>query len=448
MSDDRPNLLFIFTDQQTLRTLSCRGSRHCHTPYLDQLAARGVRFERSYCAAAVCGPSRAALVTGCYPHEVGVDYNSETPSIACPTFGERLRRAGYHTVWVGKWHLPTSYPDANQAGQVRGFDFKPLPPGLSKFGGLGSVSDGHNMNDAIFQLRWNLAEVGRPWSLTVSLHNPHDICAYCRQPAVPHANIDRYPPLPDNFAPPTDEAEFVAICRQRDHYGDEQRETVDWDEAQWRAYLQAYYRFTEQVDWQVGRILAALEAGGWAENTIVVFTSDHGEGVAGHGHVVKLTLYEEAATVPLIVAGPGLPAGVVDEAHLVSGIDIAPTLCDFAGVRDAGIRGFRGRSLRPLLAAGGDAPWRDYLAAELAPDPDRRELRARMIRTERWKSIACSEGERPEMLFDLEADPGETANLAGRTDLAETLERHRGHLREWIAQTNDTFALPAGSTPA
>jgi choline-sulfatase len=443
---NQPNILFVFTDQQSLQTLSCRGNAYCNTPYIDNLASEGVRFEQSYCAAPVCGPSRAAMVTGLMPHEAGVDYNGQALRPEAPTFGERLRVAGYHTVWIGKWHLPASRPDVHHAAQVRGYDYQPRPTGMTNYEGLGDVTDGHDTTNAIFQLRWNLAQQSRPWCLSVSLHNPHDICRWMGYPPVRHANVDRYPPLPENMPPVADESEAMELFREACSNNAELGNSMTWDEHQWRAYLNAYYQMTEQIDLNVGRILLALEAGGWADNTLVIFTSDHGESCAGHRYVAKLTPYQEAMTVPLIVRAPDLPTGQVDEASLVSGIDVPATICDYA---QADSTGLRGRSLRRMIQDP-EANRREALVSELAlrnpasKDGQAGESKARIVRTSRYKYVAFDRHARPEMLFDLAEDPGETTNIAGQADSAAVVREHRGHLRRWLDEIGDPFDAPAG----
>jgi choline-sulfatase len=158
--------------------------------------------------------------------------------------------------------------------------------------------------------------------------------------------------------------------------------------------------------------------------------------------VVKLMLHEEPVTVPLIVSWKGVtPSGRVDEEHLASGVDILPTICDYAGVRP--LKGVTGGSLRPLIEDP-DLPGRDFVVSELYPDPKCPEMQARMLRTRRYKYVAFSEGRNREMLFDLYADPGEMRNLALIPASQEELSNHRRLLRQWMAETDDRFAVPGG----
>jgi arylsulfatase A-like enzyme len=346
--------------------------------------------------------------------------------------GQIFRQAGYATAWAGKWHLPKSYPQ----GPIPGFEYLSVPKG-TKFR-LGSETDGPVADEAIKYLR---REHRRPFLLGVSLHNPHDICWSVREDPAEPTDEAPLPPLPDNFEIDPREPEFISVCRQRKKYGPEILYTKDWTRMRWREYLYQYYRHAEEVDVEIGRVLSALREQGLEDDTLIVLTSDHGEGAAGHRWVVKLMLYEEPATVPLVVSWRGMtPAGRVDRTHLVSGLDVLPTMCDYAGVslRDD----FEGMSLRPLMDNPG-LPGHGFVVTELASDSQDLTKKGRMIRTQRYKYVAFSFGARPEMLFDLVNDPGETNNLALGDSARDEMDRHRGLLRRWISETNDDFKMPS-----
>lgn len=430
----RPNVLLLLTDQQTLRAMSAYGNPYLHTPHMDSLAAAGVRFGISYCTSPVCGPSRSSIITGCMPHETGVDLNGQTPDPAIPNLGQIFRDAGYETAWTGKWHLPASYPRP-PSGTIPGFDCLHVPEG-TKFM-LGDQTDAAVTDQAVAFLR---KKHDRPWLLGVSLHNPHDICWTVRENRLTPANLDLFPPLPDNFAIAADESEFLADCRKPKTYGVEQQYTADWDEIRWRGYLYTYYRLTEQVDRLIGRILDVLRQQGLEESTLIVFTSDHGEGVAGHQLVVKLSPYDGAAAVPFVISWKGwIPAGCEDQTHPVSGIDIVPTVCDYAGVELP--KPVTGVSLRPIIEDP-KAQGRGYAVCELSPFRTQPHRKARVLRTTQYKYIAFTDGERPEMLFDMQNDPGETRNLASQAAHRGELLRHRRLLIQWIERTKDTFVAP------
>lgn len=444
--DPRPNILFIFTDQQTLSAMSCSGNPHVHTPHLDALARRGMRFTQSYCTAPICGPSRSSMITSRMPHETGVDFNGATPDPSTPNLGHIFRKAGYHTTWSGKWHLPQSY--IRKGEEMPGFDNIPISDDVSSIAlALGDKTDFLFADDAKFHLRWHAGLSPKPWLYTVSLHNPHDICHYPMQPRPPYTNTETLPPLPPNHAIAPDEAQLISRRRDNSRYGQEVSHTTDWNETDWRQYLQTYYHMVQSADRAVGMVLDSLRKGGWEDNTLILFTSDHGEGVAAHKWLTKLSLYEESVAVPLILSYPGhIPEDTVNDTHLASALDILPTLCDYAGITDLPLH--HGRSLRPVIEDP-SSPGSPYVACELATDPSHPELAGRMIRTPRYKYCAYSWGAHAEQLFDMQDDPGEMHNLATDPDHHDTLLRHRSFLQEWIGKTNDPFSLLSEvSTPA
>lgn len=442
MPNRTPNLLFVFTDQQSALAMGGPQQPWVRTPALQALAQRGVSFTRSYCAAPVCGPSRACLLTGCAAHETKVRWNGQTPEAELATFGQRLSSVGYETAWAGKWHLPKSYPTEPDA--LPGFENLALAPDhplLQREVGygwpgyaLGTNTDGPFVDRAIQFLQ---RPHDRPFMLAVSLHNPHDICWWVRKPCRLPGPTE-LPPLPANFAVPDEEPEFLRLGRLRDHYGEEIRYTTGWREEDWRLYLHAYYRMTEEVDAEVGRLLTALRATGHEDNTLVIFTSDHGEGMAAHQWVAKLAFHEEIVRVPLIVAGPGVQGrGRVDTSSLVSGLDIYPTLCDLAGAETG--PSIRGRSLRPLLEQASASSPRSHLVCALDPDDHRPELSGRLVITDRFKYCAYSIGPGSETLHDLQVDPGEQHDLARSPAHRDILVEHRRLLAEWQHKTGDPF---------
>lgn len=423
----QPNLLFLITDQQSSQALSCAGNGRVKTPHLDRLAARGVRFQKSYCTFPLCCPSRGSLFTSRMPHELGI-YGNDDADLAgkgVPTMGELFQSAGYETAYAGKWHLQVAFP-AFKGGKIPGFEVLPLagrdPHQVDKSTeGKGLTVDGNTAGAAIEFLRRAHA---KPFLLVVSILNPHDICEYpeCAALRSLHpGDPSQLPPVRPNWR----DSESLPAELQKSV-----RRFSERSEREWREYEWVYHRLVEIADAEAGRVLDALDQAGLSGNTVVVMTSDHGEMMGAHGLTTKQKLYEEAAAVPLIVAPPAAKPGVNEE-QLVSGLDILPTLLDYAGIPAPSA--LRGRSLRPLVE-GQAIPWREFVASECTAMGD-----ARMIRTASYKYVAYATGDHREQFFDLEQDPGELRNLVADESLAGEVGRHREWLAQWIKDTQDPF---------
>ena len=311
---------------------------------------------------------------------------------------------------------------------------------------------GHDAERAERAARFLRDDHEKPFFLVVSLLNPHDCCQLARGedlarfegeigPVPPEAEL---PPLPDNFEIPTDEPDQLRAWQEenservyRSHF---------WDEKQFREYLWGYYRLVEKVDAEIGKVLEALHESGRGEDTVVIFSSDHGDGHSRHRWNQKWSLYDESARVPLIVAWKGRTlAGRADDHLVSSGLDLLPTICDYAGAQLP--KGCLGRSVRRLAEGRVQAGWRRYVVSETSfgnwADVGESDFpKARMVRTDRYKYIAYDKGRRREQLIDMEADPGEMQNAAGRPDLARVLQQHREYLAQWCHRTNDDFDLP------
>lgn len=426
------NVLLLVTDQQTIGALSCVGNPWVRTPGLDRLAARGMRFEKSYCTYPLCCPSRGSLFTSRMPHELGIYMNTDAElskkGLAAKTMGELFRAAGYETAYAGKWHLQVPFP-AFKHRDIPGFETLPLagrdPHSLDIAQECRGLTVDLNTADAA--IKFLRQPHPRPFVLVASILNPHDICEYPLCAALRKLLPDdpaKLPPARPNLRDigklPSALRKFVS-------------QKGDWTEQQWREFLYVYYRLTEISDGEVDRVLAALDQAGLASSTLVVFTSDHGEMMGSHQMVHKQKLYDEAAAVPLIVAPPGGKAGV-DGTHLVSGLDILPTLLDYAGI--AVPPSLEGKSLRPLVE-GKNVPWRDFVVSEVNGSGE-----ARMVRTARYKYIVFAQGDNREQFFDMEQDPGELKNLIADPALATEIARHRSLLTQWRKETQDEIGRP------
>ncbi|NQU44640.1 sulfatase-like hydrolase/transferase [bacterium] len=415
-SGRKPSFLYLMTDQQGLDTLSAYGCSHVQTPNMDRLAARGMSFMESYCTYPVCGPARSSLHTGRMPSETGVDVNGKEIREDMPNLGQWLRREGYDTAHIGKWHLPRSWqrymPGYNvvSAGQ----------------NGQGTLA-GTTVARASEAWLHNRSRSARPFLLVSSFLQPHDICEFIRMnrntTELPFPEIaDELPPMPFNFGYDPLEPARVKGRRAAQVVTLEGRKGLEnWSETMWRYYLWAYYRMIEEVDSEVGRVLVALEESGHGENTVIVFTADHGEACGAHQLTVKSTFFEEEAKVPMIVVAPdGAGAGVRDRKRLISGLDPMPTFCDYAGVKPP--EGNRGLSMRPFLE-GRTGPSHELVMAETGTG-----CRGRMIRTADYKYVEYL-GDPVTQLFNLKNDPGELKNLS--EDRAAVRDEHAKLLRDY-----------------
>ena len=429
--NNQPNMIFIMTDQQQAGLMSCTGAKYLQTPAIDSLAQTGVRFEKAYCTNPVCMPSRFSMLTGLMPSQVGLRCNA---NISVPevvprqSMGWIFRDAGYDVAYGGKVHLPKGMnPEA------MGFD------NITR-----DQRDG--LADACVEFINRQRDT--PFLLVASFINPHDICYmaifdYAGQERegieaetlraamqIP-AGVSREeffqsycPPVPDNYEVPELEPEAIRMILEQRPFKQNARDT--WSDEKWRRHRWAYCRLTERVDAQIGRVLDALREAGLEEDTLIIFSSDHGDMDAAHRMEHKTVLYEEAARVPLIVSFPGESVpGLVDEAHLVSnGLDLIPTLCDYAGIDSP--PGLTGKSIKPLVEGKEPGAWRTQLLVE--------SEFGNMIRQRRYKYNLYDCGENRDQLIDLENDPGEMVNLASDQDYQDILKEHRDNLRQLIEQ--------------
>ncbi|MCP5109617.1 MAG: sulfatase-like hydrolase/transferase, partial [bacterium] len=367
----RPNILLIVTDQQHLDTIAHHGNPHVRTPALDHLAQRGTSFVNSYCPDPVCSPSRSAIFTGRMASEADVAGNGRHIRADIPNVGQWFREnSAYETVYAGKWHLPRSYQDT-----IAGFDV--LPGGI---GGQGNVGDTCVSRACEGFLR-NRSKPN-PFLLVASFMQPHDICEWLRLNMDDPGELrypeirEQLPPLPENFDYDPIEPKAIQQRRLRNEPA-----KGGWTREHWRFYRWSYYRHIEMVDGEIGRILEAIEDTGRANSTLVLFTSDHGEGMGHHQMVRKSSSYDESSKVPLLVSWPGeLAADHHDTDNVVSGVDLVPTMCDVAGIPPP--PGAVGHSLCPL-AAGAAAPATDgHIVTEIPVNI------GRIVRTRDYKFIS------------------------------------------------------------
>ena len=425
----RPNILFIMTDQQHSRMLSCAGNVYLHTPAMDSLAQDGIRFEKAFCTNPVCVPSRTSMATGMMPNRLGASSNvpgmkiRDLPrKIDEHSLGKVVKSAGYDTFYGGKVHMCESL-QPEKAGYDDYFQDErdSLPAACLEF---------------IRRKR------DKPFLAVASFINPHDICfahhayngidthgvleLHMEASSLP---IESLPPLPDNFAIPQNEPSSVEVHASTTAITPSGTMRKEYDERDWRINRWIYHRLTEQVDQNIGTILDGLRDSGLEDNTLFIFTSDHGNMDASHRLASKSFYYEESVSVPLILKyRRDIPAGITDQRHLIStGLDILPTICDYAGVDKP--THLLGRSLRGISEDRCFDEWRSYIACE--------NDWFRMIRSGKYKYCSFSETNSEDLLVDIENDPGEMRNLVDDSECRDILAEHRRLLAEWISISDD-----------
>ncbi len=419
----KPDIILIMTDQQSYNTISALGHTIASTPNLDRLVRQGITFTNTYCANPLSVPSRFALFTGVSPASAGVWANTDPDpddekirQAQEQSIGAVFRNAGYQTLYGGKIHLPNA-------------------KNKSKFAGTDNYFFEYIEKDEREELAQHVATLLRerkatqPMLLVVSFLNPHDICFETRTDMdevlasggkdLPKAQTilqmraladkvdpSEYPPLPENFEP------TAKLGQIRFPYKDF---TTDY----WRRYRFIYGRLVELIDRQIGLVLDAVEKSPNKDNTIIVFTSDHGEMAGAHQLITKGVPYEECQRVPLIIAGRGVVRNQRDHSLVCNGWDLLPTLCGLAGIE------------APPSISGISLAARAFGQEELTP--------GRFLYLETTKTCVLIEEGRfkytrfrsngAEMLIDLKKDPLETVNLAAdpkyadkRRELSERLD--------------------------
>lgn len=428
------NILIIMTDEQSADAMSAvAGNRYLHTPNMDALVKSGISFTRAYCANPLCTPSRSAMFTGRYPHELGI-MDNETPrsdTVHFPVMGTFFSAKGYETGYVGKWHVP-AFPLKNK--QISGFQWAEN----NQLGGADSLLPGS-------AIRFINKKRKQPFLLVVSFVNPHNICEWARGDRLPDGNIATpvsaagYPPLLPNHAPSVNESDINRDLRKAVQ-ANPKFPVGNFTMEQWQAYRWAYYRLVEKTDGYIGRVLKALKASGQYENTLIVFLSDHGDMQGAHQWNQKTVFYEEAARVPFILSGPGLEHKRSD--RLVNtGIDLIPTICAYAGI-DPSIA-LPGRD---VLLPGADRRYivaanRVAVGVNIFPGKKSFKPEGRMVRSAQFKYWIYDEGRQRESLFDIDKDPGEMKDLARLPAYRNVLETHRRYLKEWAERYKDAKAL-------
>lgn len=451
----QPNILFIMVDQLRAQSCGYAGDPKAQTPNLDQLAKQGCSFTHATSMHPVCGPQRASLFTGCYSSTTGYVINELACRTDLPTLAGSLNSVGYHSAYFGKWHLyaaeakPAVNPGEFHQRDINQF----VPPGPDRLG-FDAEWKGYNFNhnyydgfwfgdtperqtldgyepDAVTDLLLDSLDrqADLPFFACISYGTPHQPWGTWN---VPESWLERFADvdfdLPENYAEGSGEYWHA-------HYDTEWWQTrVAPNLTEW---MRSYYAMTANLDWNVGRILDALDRTGLTENTLVVFTSDHGEMFGAHGRVQKNIFYDEAARVPLLMRLPGvIPLGHTSDA-CINTPDLMPTLLGLAGapIPDT----VEGMDLSPCTKG---QPMQEPDAALLqgmGPSVDWDDgFEWRALRDKRC-TYAVHRIDGREELYDNLHDPLQCHNLANAPDSTDRLEAYRRQLRQRLQSLNDTF---------
>lgn len=480
----KKNILFILTDQQRRDSLGCYGAELANTPVLDALAARGVVFNQAYTPCTVCSPARASVLTGLYPHQHGVTRNSADIDISLPTVAGSLHEAGYRLGFTGKWHVddvygPTHYGFvandwlgySHPAGGVymrsfrnscrypinhyleyltaQGLDVPELEdtvyyPANDNFEiyarqtGPVEASFEHYVAAEAIDLIDGFADVGkkdgRPFFVWANFWGPHD--PYI----LPEPFYSMFTRDDVTLSPTMDEdwtnKPWVQYMMSNNYWGIE-----DMDEGIWREAVAKYAGYCAFIDWEVGRIIERLEEKGILDDTIIVYSSDHGSMVGHHKLIDKGPYpYDDIQRIPLVAAGPGVAEGITSD-EFVYLHDLTPTFIEWGG--GEAFPCSNAQSLADAMAGGSLAESRDEVYMTRHHHPF--EYEQRWLRTREFK-YAFNAFDVDE-LYDLTRDPGEMTNCIDdpayaevKRELVERMWAHVEALGDPIAQCFSVWA--------
>ncbi len=430
MAHNPKNLLVIMSDEHNPKALGCYGHPFVETPNLDRLAARGTRFSSAYCTSPVCIPARASFAVGKYIYQMGYADNADAYDGRVPSWHHKLRDKGHQVVSIGKLHF-------RQPGEDHGFSEEIIPMHIIEGKGdlMGLVRSDLPVRKGAYKMA-NLAGPGesqytfydreiaaraqvwlretaqqyadKPWVLFVSFVAPH--FPLTAPPEHFYKYYDRDLPLPKLYARhERPDHPYLKDYRGSFNYDDY------FDEVKLKKALAGYYGLCSFLDENIGHVLQALEDAGFADDTRVLYTSDHGDNLGSRGMWGKSTMFEEAAGVPLIMAGPDIPVGRVVDTP-VSHVDAYPFILEAVGEAEpALLKGYPGVSLNAL--AQGEKPKRNVLVEYHGMGST---TGAFMIRERQYKYVFYVDY--PPQLFDLAADPEELNDLAANPRYRDVLE--------------------------
>lgn len=454
-----PNILIILADQLRRQALGCYGSPDVATPNIDRLARGGVQFDAACSTYPICVPFRFTLMTGQYAHTrqvPGIDWRM---SPAERTMADEFNEAGYESIYIGKWHLhggmgecafKTPVPREHQGRWHKWFGFElrnnhydtvvfedddPTPIKLEKH-----QTDG--LTDITLDYL-SRRDPSKPFACVLSIEAPHDP----RQTAEPYRSRwkDRVITLPPNFLTADGDLDRDVSVSWSLPYTEKDREWVEGD-------YRRYHAMVEQLDANVGRILDWLDSNGAAQNTTVILTSDHGDNLGSHRLRGKQYPLEESIGIPLLVRGPGIPAGV-KISDPVCTEDLFPTVLGLAGLAPRDV--LPGMNLAPIIRAPETSLSRPGVMLEFVRENrsgvsfHTREYRAFRSRRYMYSAWGREGGMKPWQFFDLESDPYQLNNRVHDPALEEEIRQHHQWLRQRMAETGDhAWLAEAWGVPA
>ena len=438
--EKKPNVILIISDQWSTKVSDGSGnySNGIKTPNLDKLASDGVRFTQSYSTYPLCTPARASLFTGLYSHNNDVGFNLKKDSILdqaeiIPTLGKTFKDAGYNVAYFGKEHAGGyGYASATEFGSM-----------MHSNGGMlaeGSAYDPIFTEDAIQYVQDQKGD--KPFFMTLSLINPHDICRvlggkvagatftdaihFARNDSEPYLRYQPRPNVPENHDVKYEKG--MILHKDFMYY-----EVFGLNKDEWRRFISTYQLLIENTDRHIGQLIKSVQNKGISDETIIIFTTDHGEMAGSHKLIAKTTFYEESSKIPVIIKYPKIiKPKTVNENALISTIDIMPSLLDLAG-----------------LSIPDNIDGRSFKNEILYPNNKESEFNVvysqnqfgRMVRFDEFKYVrSIVYGKRYEILFDIKNDPLESKNLINKFEYKEVAEKGRNLLDKWLKDEN-TFLI-------
>lgn len=444
---DKPNIIFVLTDDHRFDAMGFMGHPFLETPNMDKMAQQGIHFSRAIVTTSLCSPSRASILTGMYAHNHGVVNNYNPVDTTLTFFPEYLQDAGYQTAFIGKWHMGGEIDDPQ-----RGFDYWLSFKGQGTYWADGhgtsrvvpqTTMDGYNINgqrvpqkgyitDELtdYAMQWLEEKTDeRPFMMYLSHKAVHsDFVAADR-------HLGRYKEtrleLPPNYTPTTGKPMWLVNQRNSRHGADFGYNLPDFD-------LNKYYiRYCESllaVDDNLGRIMDWVEQSDDAENTIVIYMGDNGFQFGEHGLIDKRTAYEASVKVPLLIWQPGQNVERKVIGHTVANIDIAPTILDIAGISTPA--NMDGRSFKPLIA-GENVEWRKEILYEYYWERNYPYTpTTHALLTDRYKFIRYQGIWDVDEFYDMLEDPFETRNLINDESYRNEIEAHSKRMFDLLLETN------------